>query len=364
MLVKLASLTFLAVASWAAQAQQKTLYVDVSPTATPDFRPIRMKPGTDLVVRTDGNIEASCALETINGVSNVCNNVGAPAGPLPTIFSFPNLVVAQGASLPRLTWSTNAEVCRGISPPTLPGWVGPLVPNNTVGMTLNTLPPGVFDFTMRCYSAAGHVDAVAQVTVQAAPSPAVSCANYLDSLSPADRNQFNAYQADQRGMAKVESTFVERTGNMLGLSSGYIMPGLPGILGDNQYLALSFTMPAAGTSPNTGKFILNFTPPPGSLVEHAAIMAISPCPGDFRPRDTSAGAETYKKAVCRSTYSMASQIRGAVPGVDASRCLIPANTTMYLNIALRNMYTPPGSAIPPDVCPDGTPCGVGASLSN
>lgn len=358
-----------------AQAQQTKLYLDVTPPGGPaQVREIPLKPGANVDVRADGHIAAACALDAQGN----CPNLGSGGGTPPAIASFPDISVMQGANTPTLKWVTTGEACYGVSPTNLSSWHTGLAGTNTVGLPLNALAVGTYDFKIRCYSPGGHTtdvatwvpglptDSIARVVVQQEAPPLEFCNEYLVDLqanNPAEYAKYASYRAENRGFTRstAYTTFIQKTGKTLGADTGSI-PVLPGQLDDTQYMALAFVMPAAGTGGNTGRFGMTATLVLGGALEHETILAISPCPGDFRPRAT-ASSETYLRPVCRTPYtSGTASIQGNVTG--STECSTPAGKTMYLNIALRNLYLDPGVTPPADHCPTGAQCGVGVLLSN
>ncbi len=335
-------------------------------------------------VDSQGNIVVTCQTGTHGtGCSNVgSGSSGALTAPIIT-FNGPTGTVTANDTSARLHWTTsNAHTCYGLTAPSgITGWVKewPAGTTSSNGFLVGNLArhatdPTTYSFTLRCYSSSvgiagstpimAYTDSTRAVTLapSAGTTPAGNCAAYLDSLSPEQREHYNAYHADSREFTKQEMTFQQKTTRILGQHSGVINAMLPGALGNTQYLALSFTLPTPGEV-NTGKFALQTQT--GTGFSHPAIITISPCPGDFRPRNTSSGAEHYTSAYCRTTYdSSGKTVRGAVPGATTGEwCNIPVGQTMYLNITKHDLYTTPGSSVPPATCGSTTQCGVGAQIS-
>lgn len=331
-----------------------------------------------------GNIVVTCQTGT-HGTG--CSNIGSgSAGTIsaPGItFNGPAATVPAGDTSARLHWTTtNAHACYGITAPTgVTGWTKEWAASTTssTGFLVGNLPrhasnPTNYNFTLRCYSSSagtsgstpivGYTDSTRVVTL--APSAGTTsgnCASYLDSLSPEDRAHYDAYSAEAREFTKTEMTFQAKTSRILGQQFGVINPTLPGLLGNTQYLSLSFSLPAAGEI-NTGKFSLSTQA--GQGFAHPVVITISPCQGDFRPRNTASGAEHYTSTYCRTIYDQAgTTVRGAVPGAASGDwCNIPVGQTMYMNISKHNMYTAPGNPIPPANCGAATQCGVGSQIAN
>jgi hypothetical protein len=105
----------------------------------------------------------------------------------------------------------------------------------------------------------------------------------------------------------------------------------------------------------------------GGVLEHSVVATISPCPGDFRPREN--GGEVYLSSYCRSVYtSSAATLNGNINGGTQSGlalCPTPVGKTMYLNVSLRDLTQPPANDPPPaDSCTTGANCGAAFILGN
>lgn len=343
-----------------------------------------------------GNIVVTCDEQGQGKCSNVGTGGDITGTPTLSLNGPGTNVTAAGEAL---TWSTsNAQVCYGLSATLAPGSTGPAVTGWTkewpatgsysLNALLGSVTPGetvAYDFTLRCYStqnaiddadAVAFVDSTRRVTLAPPAGGGIgggSCDTYLASMTQAERDHFDAYRAENRknsanqsyGFTRVERTYSAQTGKTLGVDTGQIGPSsfpyLPGALGDTQYLALSFAMPAANST-NTGKFAMDNRSAIGSGKEHHVVMAISPCPGDFRPRNNSS-SDVYLKAFCRSTYSQQFVLKGSSNPAEQDSCPTPAGQTMYLNISLRNHSVPVGQDIPADMCNPGQYCGTSSHLS-
>lgn len=344
-----------------------------------------------------GNIVVTCDEQGQGKCSNV--GTGGDITGTPTLsLNGPGInVAAAGAAL---TWSTsNAQVCYGLSATLAPGSTGPAVTgwskewpatgSYSLNALLGSVTPGetvAYDFTLRCYStqnaiddadAVAFVDSTRRVTLAPPAGGSVgsgSCDAYLGSMTQAERDHFDAYRAENRknsanqsyNFTRIEKTFTAQTGKTLGKDTGKIGPAaypyLPGVLGDTQYLALSFAMPAQNET-NTGWFAMDQRSAIGVGKEHNVVMTISPCPGDFRPRNN-ASNDVYLKAFCRSTHSQQFVLKGGSNPSVTDGCPTPAGQTMYLNISLRDLSRPVGQDIPADGCATGLYCGISTTLSN
>lgn len=343
-------------------------------------------------VDPDGNIIVTCA----STAPDECPGVGVGSGGLTNVpgitFNGPasGTPVAASDTTARLHWTvSNAHACYALSStPTVSGWAGPLATSTNANngfqvgnLTRDAENPTSYAFTLRCYSNTGTdiggVDALAYAdkthTVTLAQSAtggggeAGTCESYLAGMTPSERAHFDAYRADNRGFTRVTKAFADQTGRTLGKDAGNYgppaTPMLPGRLTDNEYLALSFVMQPAGGG-HTGKFAATFqgVTATGNILVHPIIATISPCPGDFRPRDIGLSPEDpYLRGYCGTVYGLSSSVRGITVG--ESRCPTPAGQTMYMNFTLRNLYTDPENSIPADGC--GTQfCGLGGYTSN
>lgn len=350
---------------------------------------------------TTGNIIVKCEKGAHGAESGACSNIGnVGSNDAPPAPGNPNLTLTPGgvvgATGARLTWSSSgAAFCYGVSAvpvgagPAVSGWAKEWPASTTTGFSLDSLfnsmaanTTATYNFTLRCYSSAtgtvGSTPVVAYVQPAALqvelnkPAGGVSgdwCDAYLDTLSPTERAEFEAYRAENRGFTAVNKTFTTQTGRVLGVDTGSIGPSgapvLPGKVSGNNYLAMSFSMPAASQS-NTGKFILNFNLQNAvGVQEHPIIATISPCAGDFRPRG-GITAEAYRIGWCRTNYQIANHnIRGNSAQVS-DQCYTPPNKTMYINVSLRDMYQPGNASgpngVPEDYCGAGLYCGASGSL--
>lgn len=361
--------------------------------------------GTDAEIDAAGNIVVKCNLGTEGALPGQCSNIGTGGGNLPNAPSLalaaPTVPVTAVGS--KLTWTTNgAAFCHGISaapvtPPTAPavaGWVKEWpAASGSSGFSLNQVlsaladgTTATYDFKMRCYSSAtgvssngtpiiAYVESTKTVELNKPTGGGGSptgdwCDAYLATLSPAERDHFDLYRADNRGFSRVAKTFQAQTGLVLGQDTGpvgpLIAPVLPGKQTAKEYLALSFSLPQTG---GTGKFSLDFQYKHGSggTKVHNIITAISPCQGDFRPMvHPNAPLGSYLAAACRTPYA------NAAIGVTGRRndlgggCQIPAGSTMYINVSLRNLYDLGETAATPGptyFC-DANYCGAGTDVSN
>lgn len=381
-------------AGWlpSAQAQKSVILQNVDPETGASAQGTNTQiPLTGTAqVNASGNIVVDCEL-----ADGKCPNIGGSVAvsDAPTInFNSPTVTITTAsAAESALTWSTNgADACYGKKVERITG-TGPAAPSDewntaqpssaTYNLTslFNEVEPGsssTYQFTLRCYSnepsvvstaqpfGVGAIEDMATVTLSPPENqtpPAGNCETYLESLGTEERDHFDAYNADNRGFSRLPATFQARTGRVLGEYSGVLGKILPGKLGENQYLALSFSL--SGVGANTGKFSL--TTDVGNSHAHPVIITISPCPGDFRPRNSS--SDKYTGGICRSVYdSHGRMVRGAIPGAPGATgewCDIPAGQTMYMNIAKRDLYKAPGSPIPAASCAPTVECGAGAQLS-
>lgn len=315
----------------------------------------------------DGNIRVTCKKGT-HGDPTTCSNIGtgsgsAPTAPTLTLTAPTSPVTASGA---RVTWSsTGADACYGVSAtpvgspsaPAVTGWTKEWPKTNSspgfsldpVFSSMSANTTATYSFNLRCYSTAtgiaGQTPIVAYTeqtksVVLNKPSGTTGdwCDAYKSALSPTELAEFNTYNADNRGFTVETKTFVAHTGKTLGVDFGDVGPAgapvLPGKQRANEYLSLSFSLPASG---GTGKFALIFRYKTGSLgpVDHDIIATVSPCKGDFRPQNS--GSETYLSPRCRTTYGATGQNIAGTRDLPTDTCPIPAGKTMYLNVSVRDL---------------------------
>ncbi|MBX3184960.1 MAG: hypothetical protein KF915_20225 [Polyangiaceae bacterium] len=313
--------------------------------------------------------------------------VGSLEGMPEIRFDGPLSPVAADDVTARLHWTaTNAQSCFGIAAPSgVTGWTQawPSVTTASDGFLVGALPRHAteashYDFTLRCYGEQDAIDGepvvayrdkTHRVTLLPGEEPGgwTTCEGYIASLSPSERAHFDAYRAEPRGFTAVTTSFTAHTGDVLGVHMGVMgtrgVPLIPGKLDDHEYAAMTFSLPEGDPS-NTGKFSLVTQRVTAHVParEHELLLAISPCPGDFRPRDPDA-EDPYLHGSCRSQYTSTPNVRGSISLPDW--CPIPPGQTMYLNIALRDLYRAPGEVIPADYCdPNVSYCGMGALISN
>ncbi len=321
----------------------------------------------------NGNIRVSCKKGT-HGNSTTCSNVGAgssgaPLAPLVTVTASASPVTTNGG---KITWSsTGADACYGVSAqgpsgaPVVGGWTKEWMKvNSTTGFSLDTIfsamsagTTAAYDFTLRCYSTPtgiiGSTPIVAytdkQVTVNfnkptGTPPAGAWCDTYKASLSPAQLAHFNEYNAENRGFTAIQHDFATYTGKIPGISpTGPVIVGaakapyLPGKQTPSQYYAFSWSLPEQ-TAGQYLKFILKFDYKNGFVggLNHDIVATLSPCPGDFRPRQN--GAETYLSSYCRVAYGQDGAMIQSSSDPASPLCPVPAGARMYLNVSVRNLY--------------------------
>ena len=327
-----------------------------------------------------GNIRVQCKKGT-HGDSTTCSNIGTggsalPIAPVVTLTAPTSPVTANGA---KISWgSTGADVCYGLSAqgstgaPVVTGWTKEWTKAGGNGFALDSLLAGMdagtsatYDFVLRCYSTptgtigqtkiVAYTDKTATVTLNKSaggvgqPPAGDWCEQYKQEMPGPERAHLEAYLAENRGFTAITDTFSNFTKVTLGQGQNLAsqkwvapavgVPGLPGLKPQvSQYHALSFSLPTAAEG--KGKFRLKFQYATGNagMKDTNVIATISPCKGDFRPQ--AVGSEAYLTPFCRTqSGEHTDTIKGSTDSSEAAfRCVIPANATMYINIAVRNMY--------------------------
>ncbi len=321
-----------------------------------------------------GNIVVNCKKGT-HGASTTCSNIGtgsgtAPSAPALTLTAPTGVVSASGS---KITWSSNsAALCYGVSAsPVTPPSAGPAVAgwvkewptaSSGGGFSLDPILAGMaasttakYDFTFRCYSSAtGAVGATPVVayteqtkTVELSKPAATAgdwCDDYKASLDPAELVHFDQYNADNRGFTAIQHNFATYTGKTPGISpTGPVSVGsirapyLPGKQKPSEYYAFNLSLPEQSAGQYL-KFILKFNYKNGFVggLNHDIVATLSPCRGDFRPRQN--GAETYLSSFCRVAYGQDGAMIQSSSDPASPLCPVPAGARMYLNVSVRDLY--------------------------
>lgn len=327
----------------------------------------------DAQLDADGNFVFECK-KGLDAPPTGCSNIGAgagtaPAAPSVTVTAPTAAVAASGA---KITWtSIGADACYGVSAttatvgaPAVSGWTKEWSKSNATGFSLDGIYGAMaagstasYDFTLRCYSTAtgtsgqtsivAYQDRLVQVNFDKPQGGGGTtgdwCSEYLDTLSQAERDNFNTYRADNRGFSVKDVVFSEQTGKILGTSpAGPVGPApapvLPGKQAQAQYHAMSFSLPQTGGSDGF-TLLFGYKNSTGAPINHNAIATISPCRGDFRPLNPG-GTDAYTRAAqCRTTYDIeGKQLIGSRELTDNNACPIPPGKTMYINVSVRNLY--------------------------
>ena len=283
------------------------------------------------------------------------NAVDPPTG----LFLTPSATTLVAGAPFSLTWgSTGADSCHGIGPnaPGVAGWTGQALATNqgAPGLSL-ILVQGNYVFEMRCDSAGGSATVqTTSITVNAAPTPTTDfCSSYYDGVArPVPTTpQFTAH-----GFTKVEVPFATVWGVQPGIAgSGPVaVPGnfLNPVV--NRYLAIPVTLVAPAQQMN-----MAWLESQGVGIPSASVSwSISPCPGDFRPRDLFPPAnDAFLGSNCGgAALAFSGTLSIAKEGEGLAGCQIPLDTKVYLNIAPHDMF----QATPPAVsqCGENPVCGL------
>lgn len=360
---------------------------------------IPLNTSVNAVVNPDGNIVVECLTGGL-APAGTCSNVGtgggtAPAQPSVSLTAPVADIVAPGA---KITWSsTGADACYGISAttstvgaPAVAGWTKEW-PNTLggAGFSLDSIfgqlaagSTATYNFNLRCYSTAVGTAGATPIVSYEDESVTVNfnkptggggqtgdwCLDYLDTLSPAERQNFEAYRAENRGFSAFDTTFSGQTSKVLGTDFGPVGPGiapvLPGKQASGQYHAMSFSLPqTAGSDGFDIKF--SYKAGTGGPINHDAIATISPCKGDFRPVNTASDDAYVSRGYCRTPYTIeGKRLRGS-RNAGQFECPIPAGRTMYVNVSVRDMYDLQITGANSDTYPNCEPakyCGKGADV--
>lgn len=390
-----------------ASAQQQTIRKVVlqgqDPQPGGDSEPVSGVPAaaipfTDASLDDKGNFVIDC-VKTNGNCSNIgSGSGGAPAAPVIT-FNGPTGTVPASNVTERLHWTTTgAQSCYGKeakkvgdSSYVVSGWTKDWALNTTAstGFQVGSLPRSQttdtsYEFTLRCSSHETTMggtpvvalrDEVKTVTLAKSETPVAGayCAEYLADLQSNNPSEYQNYlnylaHSAERNFTKVESTFVARTGKTLGVSTGAIIGGLPGLppLNDMAYLALSFSFTEGQ------KGLIQFVPPVTADLAKPTDLAItiSPCPGDFRPQSWTS-SDTYVSSLSCRPSGLSGAFTGR-PGTPTSGalCQVPVGKTIYLNISrqkrsMEPVPVPPAQPSPITPCETSNGnCGLGLVLNH
>lgn len=339
----------------------------------------------------NGNVLIDCT-----SASN-CPNIGAGTAavqaPTLTFGALPDPVPDNPTPAAMLTWTSNGATCYGkevlrdgsayVAPNWEKSW--PATTNATTGYSLTSLPRSTtvvteYKLTLECRSAPTSIGPGATavgirqetITVRLAKASATnSCETHLATLSQTERDKYYAYLPENRGFQQLPQTLAAYSGKTLGgpapSNVGGIPGGIPGDLLDKQYRALSFSL-AAGQ-----KATIEMKQEGGGNPSFKPLaITISPCPGDFRPRDYASSDSFVNTASCR-TQGLANGLNAYLRTYFVSGgCTIAPGQTYYLNVARQDTMLDPGSdpqnpvAIPPVSCAPavGNNCGLSMGFRN
>lgn len=291
-----------------------------------------------------------------------------------------------------LTWTSSGATCYGkqaLRDGTVyqaVSWEKNWAPitTNTTGFPLAALPrstTGVTEYklTLECRSTPNDLEAegASVIAIQektatirlAKSSETNSCATYLATLPQSERDRYYAYLPENRGFQRLEETLSAYAGGALGDYNGKVTGGIPKGLENNQYRALSFSL--ADGKQATMEMKKETFGVPG--IHSELTYSVSPCPGDFRPRDLDSSDMFLSSASCRTdglVYSFNARVRTpstATPGY----CNLEAGRTYYFNVSRQNTMLDPGpnpqAPVPvPDVTCGGawTQCGQSMTFKN
>lgn len=323
-----------------------------------------------------------------------CPNIGAGTSAIqaPTLnfSSLADPVPDDPAQPAILTWNSSGANCYGKqvirdgNAYQVPAWEKSWPANTAAGtgFSLASLPRSTtniteYKLTLECHSEPSPLGTGASaiaiqektVTVKLAKSSETnSCATYLAGLPQAERDRYYAYLPENRGFQRLEEPLASYAGGALGVYSGKVPEGVPRALENNQYRALSFSLSAGMKATMEMKKETFGTPG----IHSDLTYSISPCPGDFRPRDLSS-SDMFLNGGCRSdglVFSFNARLRTPTteyPGY----CNIQDGRTYYFNVSRQNTMLNPGSdpqnpvPVPPVTCSGPwTTCGQSLTFKN
>jgi hypothetical protein len=187
------------------------------------------------------------------------------------------------------------------------------------------------------------------------PAPGDYCAEYYRCALPTEPS-FRAF-----GFERVDVPFE---------TIWEVEPGQPGVRralpghfvnpSANRFLSIPFVMTAAEGPLSQFTFSAIEAANLEGIVTGGVSATISPCPGDFRPRDP-ASSDVYLSAQCRNSLRSSLQFNLTVTSNEGqSGCLAPPGRVMYLNIATHDMYRDPEPS--ESTCRAADTCGVSMRL--
>lgn len=334
---RLLCLALLAVVSFGAQAQNKTLtFTNANPQKT-----IHLVDGSTVSIATSGNLTAQCVLS-----GSGCADVGSGSNPnAPTValglsgFSTGpdgNGAYAPGTSFTITPTVSNADVCiRTVTAgsPSDTGWTGTTTAPGAQTLQVNT-GSSTYGFVLTCYNAAGSASATSSnVTTSAGTGGGgvgeADCSGFTSTPPGFTRDNTTTWM-QLFGAASFPDQNIAAAQVPHRTDAGLVWLGAP----KNQYTSVKFTTPA--TTWTGSQF--NWTESqiaggPTAALASGVYITISRCPGDFRLANDNS-AEPTDHSACKSfrysTYALSieyNQSGASTPGT----CGLAPSTTYYLN---------------------------------
>ncbi|MCK7594585.1 hypothetical protein [Pseudomarimonas salicorniae] len=317
---------------------------------------VELEPGSTVQWQSNGDIEVRCKAPCSELSSG---GAGGSAPPTSVVLS---ASPASPASISHraaysLTWnSAGADVCIGAES-TLGGvatsianWTNQIFPATRStplslildGPAVGTATPNSYAFRLRCYGTGGSLLSN-QVTVDVAAqtgggggTPGADYCGELYGANPPSSTPFN--------LTRVEAGYNDIwPGVNPGQSAPLVvLPGgaAGGIMSPStgRYLAIRFVMPQTEVQADQQMRITTQLPQAQGVSAGAISMTFSPCPGDFRPRTTNSDPDPYLRPQC-GTFGTGFALN-ASSNSGLSGCPAPVGKTMYLNIAIYDMFKP------------------------
>jgi len=349
------ALLFTAEAAHAQLSSPKIVITNTNPTAE-----IALDSSSSVEFAANGDLQVRCRQSGGNCLLQNLGSTGGGTNP-PTGLSLTPSVTALTAGAPfNLTWgSVGAEACFGAGPtsPSVSGWTGRVLATSQGGAGLAlTLAEGTYNFQMRCYNATGsQIVNATPVVVSASTGGGTGagyCGEYYNGTTrpvPTDP-RFTAHN-----FTRGDATFVGIWGTQPGVGGGPAV-ALPGNFLDpsfGRYLAVPITLSGSAT-----QVTFQWIDSQGSGIPTGQVsVTISPCPGDFRPRQfPNTTGDDYLSIACGSSQTGISGNLSATSQSGQAGCLAPTGKQLFLNIATHNMYLP--TAPTTSTCGGASTCGV------
>jgi hypothetical protein len=309
-------------------------------------------------IDASGDVRIECVLDAAGKCPSVGGGGSSGGTNPPTVSLTPSSTSLLALGSFSLSWtsSTGTNACYGVGPAGVTNWTDAMLPAN--GTRSLSLPVGSYSFEIRCFNATGVTSqTTVPVTVAQNPDPdpgtGTGTGDYCSEYYPTKPTaaSFTAY-----GFARTNVDFLQiwgvnpgqPTSNFAAVPALYLAPST-----FERYMSIPFVMTQSTGS--TAQFRLSWSEPqaipdvnPGGVA-----ISISPCPGDFRQRDTAAVNDEYLRGACRTTGASLSGGLTITADHTLAGCRVPVNKVMYINLANYHMFN--------EAKPSSSTCGVNAT---